>query len=110
MPMQNEKPPTLRTFVAYVEDQPGALNRIASLFRRSKFNIVSLNAGRTHDAGISRMTSVVEADDDKARRIEANLYKLVNVRSIEDITDQPSIVRDIALIKVSVGPGRRGEV
>jgi acetolactate synthase-1/3 small subunit len=108
--MQNEKPPTLRTFVAYVEDQPGVLNRIASLFRRRNFNIVSLNVGRTHDAGISRMTFVVEADDDKARRIEANLYKLVNVLSIEDITDQPSIVRDIALIKVSVGPERRGEV
>jgi acetolactate synthase-1/3 small subunit len=108
--MPNEKPLTLRTFVAYVEDQPGVLNRVASLFRRRNFNIVSLNVGRTHDPGVSRMTFVVEADDDKARRIEANLYKLVNVLSIEDITDQPSIVRDLALIKVSVGPERRGEV
>ena len=108
--MPNEKPLTLRTFVAYVEDQPGVLNRVASLFRRRNFNIVSLNVGRTHDPGVSRMTFVVEADDDKARRIEANLYKLVNVLSIQDITDQPSIVRDLALIKVSVGPERRGEV
>lgn len=108
--MPNEKPLTLRTFVAYVEDQPGVLNRVASLFRRRNFNIVSLNVGRTHDPGVSRMTFVVEADDDKARRIEANLYKLVNVLSIEDITDQASIVRDLALIKVSVGPERRGEV
>ena len=61
--------PTQRTFVAYVEDQPGVLNRIASLFRRRNFNIVSLNVGRTHEPGISRMTVVVEADDDKARRI-----------------------------------------
>jgi len=102
--------PTMRTFVAYVEDQPGVLNRIASLFRRRNFNIVSLNVGRTHEPGISRMTVVIEADDDKARRIEANLYKLVNVLSVEDITNQPNIVRDIALIKVKAPPEKRGEV
>jgi acetolactate synthase-1/3 small subunit len=102
--------PTLRTFVAYVEDQPGVLNRIASLFRRRNFNIVSLNVGRTHEPGISRMTVVIEADDDKARRIEANLYKLVNVLSVEDITKQPNIVRDIALIKVKAPPEQRSEV
>jgi acetolactate synthase-1/3 small subunit len=56
------------------------------------------------------MTFVVEADDDKARRIEANLYKLVNVLSVEDITDRASIARDLALIKVSVDADRRGEV
>jgi acetolactate synthase-1/3 small subunit len=101
---------TPHTFVAYVEDQPGVLNRIASLFRRRNFNIVSLNVGRTHEPGISRMTVVVEADDDKARRIEANLYKLVNVLSVEDITKQPNIVRDIALIKVKAPPEQRSEV
>jgi len=101
---------TLRTFVAYVEDQPGVLNRIASLFRRRNFNIVSLNVGRTHEPGISRMTVVVEADDDKARRIEANLYKLVNVLSVEEITDEPNIVRDLALIKVKAPPEKRSEV
>jgi acetolactate synthase-1/3 small subunit len=101
---------TLRTFVAYVEDQPGVLNRIASLFRRRNFNIVSLNVGRTHEPGISRMTVVVEADDDKALRIEANLYKLVNVLSVEDISRQPNIVRDIALIKVKAPPEKRSEV
>ncbi|HEY3495381.1 MAG TPA: acetolactate synthase small subunit [Polyangiaceae bacterium] len=103
-------PPSLRTFVAYVEDQPGVLNRIASLFRRRNFNIISLNVGRTQEPGVSRMTVVVEADDDKARRIEANLYKLVNVLSVEDITQKPSIVRDIALIKVSAPPEKRSEV
>jgi acetolactate synthase-1/3 small subunit len=102
--------PPLRTFVAYVEDQPGVLNRIASLFRRRNFNIVSLNVGRTHTPGVSRMTVVVEADDDKARRIEANLYKLVNVLSVEDITKAPNIVRDLALIKVHAPPEKRSEV
>ena len=100
----------LRTFVAYVEDKPGVLNRIASLLRRRVYNIVSLNVGRTHEPGVSRMTFVVEADDDKARRIEANLYKLVNVISIEDISRKPTVSRDLALIKVNVGPEKRAEV
>ena len=77
---------TQHTFIAYVEDQPGVLNRISSLFRRRVYNIVSLNVGRTHEQGVSRMTFVVEADDDQARRIEANLYKLVNVLHVEDTT------------------------
>lgn len=101
---------SMRTFVAYVEDQPGVLNRIASLFRRRGYNIVSLNVGRTHQTGISRMTFVVEADDDMGRRIEANLYKLVNVISVQDITYSESITRDLALIKVAVGADRRAEV
>ena len=103
-------PTTLRTFVANLEDKPGVLNRVASLFRRRAFNIVSLNVGRTHQPGVSRMTVVVEADDDIARIIEANLYKLVNVLSVEDITQKASVVRDLALIKVRVGPERRAEV
>ena len=102
--------PTLRTFVAYVEDRPGVLNRISSLFRRRGYNIVSLNVGRTHETGISRMTFRVEANEDSARRIEANLYKLVNVLSVEDITDKPSVSRDLALIKIAVGPAKRAEV
>ncbi len=80
-------PPTsFRTFIAYVEDLPGVLNRITSLLRRRNYNIVSLTVGRTERPGISRMTIVVEADDDAARSIEANLYKLVNVLWVEDTT------------------------
>jgi acetolactate synthase-1/3 small subunit len=100
----------LRTFVAYVEDKPGVLNRIASLFRRRNYNIVALNVGRTHEPGVSRMTFQVEADDDMARRIEANLYKMVNVLSIEDLSGKPRMVRDLALIKVAVSAERRREV
>jgi len=100
----------LRTFVAYVEDRPGVLNRISSLFRRRNYNIVSLNVGSTNEPGISRMTLRIAADDDMARRIEANLYKMVNVLSVEDITQKPSVSRDLALIKVNVGPEKRAEV
>ena len=100
----------LRTFVAYVEDKPGVLNRMASLFRRRNYNIISLNVGRTHEPGVSRMTFQVEATADQATRIEANLYKMVNVLSIQDITDVPRVVRDLALIKVNAAIERRGDV
>ncbi|HYQ15345.1 MAG TPA: acetolactate synthase small subunit [Polyangiaceae bacterium] len=102
--------PQTHTFVAYVEDQPGVLNRVTSLFRRRGYNIVSLNVGRTHQEGISRMTMVVEATDDTAVRIEANLYKMVNVLSVEDITHKQNVSRDMVLIKVKAAPERRSEI
>lgn len=101
---------SLRTFVVFVEDLPGVLNRVASLFRRRVYNIVSLNVGRTHEDGVSRMTIVVEADDDMARRIEANLYKLVNCLRVDDITNEPSVTRDLALIKVRATAEERPKV
>jgi acetolactate synthase-1/3 small subunit len=101
--------PTRRTFIVYVEDRPGVLNRVASLFRRRGYNIISLNVGRTHETGVSRMTMVVEADDDTARIMEANLYKLVNVLSVEDITHAPAVTLDLALIKSFVKPEQRAE-
>lgn len=96
--------------VAYVEDKPGVLNRVASLFRRRAFNINSLTVGRTEQEGVSRMTIVTDTDDVGARRVESNLYKLVNVLRVDDITDVPSVVRDLALIKVAVNSGNRTEV
>ena len=99
--------PQTHTFIAYVEDQPGVLNRVTSLFRRRGYNIVSLNVGRTNQEGVSRMTMVVEADDDKARRIEANLYKMVNVLSVEDITHKSNVSRDLVLLPYQAGRARR---
>ena len=101
---------TKHIFVAYVEDKPGVLNRVASLFRRRAFNIESLTVGHTEQGGVSRMTIVVDGDDLTARRIEANLYKLVNVLRVDDVTNQPSVVRDLALIKVAVTSANRTEV
>src|SRR5215813_15305673 len=99
-----------RTFIADVEDRPGTLNRVVSLFRRRSYNIDSLSVGRTERPGISLITMVVRADEDTARRIEANLYKLVNVLHVEDITDAPSVVRELAFIKVGAGHELRSEV
>jgi acetolactate synthase-1/3 small subunit len=100
------------TFIALVENKPGVLNRVASLFRRRNFNIESLAVGRTEKPEISRMTVVVDCPngDYDAHKIEANLYKLVNVIDVQDVTHQPSVTRDLALIKVKVGPEKRAEV
>jgi len=100
----------LNTYVVYVENKPGVLTRVASLFRRRAFNIDSLTVGRTEKPEVSRMTITVEADRDQARRIEANLYKLVNVLLVENITNQPSIVSDLAMIKVAATHEARSHV
>jgi len=100
----------LNTFVVYVENKPGVLTRVASLFRRRAFNIDSLTVGRTEKPEVSRMTITVEADHDQAKRIEANLYKLVNVLVVENITDLSVISRDLAMIKVSATHGERSHV
>jgi acetolactate synthase-1/3 small subunit len=101
---------THRTFIAYVEDKPGVLNRVTSVFRRRAYNIESLTVGRTHHAGVSRMTIVMEADDDSARRFVANLYKLVNVLYAEDTNSASTVERDLALIKVKTDSTSRPAV
>ena len=100
----------LNTYVVYVENKPGVLTRVASLFRRRAFNIDSLTVGRTEKPEVSRMTITAEADHDQARRIEANLYKLVNVLLVENITSEPAIVRDLAMIKVAATHEARSHV
>jgi acetolactate synthase-1/3 small subunit len=98
------------TFAVYVDNKPGVLNRVASLFRRRAFNIESLTVGHTHEPGISRMTVVVETDEYGARRLEANLYKLVPVRRVENLSSRAQISRDLALIKVTAGGDTRAQV
>lgn len=98
------------TFVVTVEDLPGVLNRIASLFRRRGFNIESLTVGHSDRPGVSRMTLVALTDAAGAARFAAHLYKLVNVISVEDITDKPAVFRDLAMIKVAAPQERRPEI
>ena len=88
------------TVVALVENEPGVLNRVASLFRRRAFNIDSLTVGRTHRPHISRMTIRVVAGPEYARKIANNLQKLVNVIDVRVLDNQPHVERDLALIKV----------
>lgn len=91
---------TLHTFVVYVEDRPGVLNRVSSLFRRRGFNIESLSVGHSETPGVSRMTIVVATDAGGSARMRAHLWKLVHVMRVEDISEQPAIVRELALIKL----------
>ena len=100
----------LNTFVVYVENKPGVLTRVASLFRRRAFNIDSLTVGRTEKPEVSRMTIVVDADPDEAHRVEANLYKLVNVLLVENVTGKPAICRDLAIIKVPASQNERSQI
>jgi acetolactate synthase-1/3 small subunit len=100
----------MNTFVVLVENVPGVLTRVASLVRRRGFNIESLTVGHTETDDVSRMTIVVDTDDLGARRVVANLYKLLNVLRVDNITNQSQVVRDLALIKVSATPQTRAEV
>ena len=97
-------------FVVDVEDEPGALARISSLFRRRGFNIVSLTVGATERPGVSRMTIVVDAPDVAARRIEAHLWKLVNVIRVEDVTRAAAVRRELVMVKVAAEAEARTHV
>ena len=98
------------TLVILVEDKPGVLNRVASLFRRRNFNIESLTVGHTHVDGISRMTIVVAGDEFGIERLISYLYKLVNVIQVDDLSAKPMVSRDLAMIKVTTTSQNRAEV
>jgi len=108
--LPNLGPRPSQTLIVHVQDQPGALNRIVSLFRRRAFNIDSLTVGRTERPGISRITLVVQADDETARRLETHLYKLVEVLRVEDVSEAAAVVREMAFVKVAAPAARRGEL
>jgi acetolactate synthase-1/3 small subunit len=110
MTIDAAKTPTQHIFTAFLEDKPGVLSRVTALFSRRNYNIVSLAVGRTRVPGISRMTVVVETDPTSARLVEANLYKLVNVLRVEDVTHEPTVVREITLIKVNADIEARAKV
>lgn len=99
------------TLIALVEDKPGVLTRVASLFRRRNYNIESLTVGHTETPGVSRMTIVMDNTQTNVQKVVQNLYKLVNVIQVEDITEEPAVTRDLALIKVQADRGgSRSEV
>jgi acetolactate synthase-1/3 small subunit len=94
----------LHTFVALVQDKPGVLTRVASLFRRLSINIVSLTVGESENADTSRMTIVCEAPENAAHRIRASLYKLETTVHVDEVNRSEAVVRELCLIKVAVGP------
>ena len=90
----------MQTIIAYVENKPGVLNRVASLTRRLAINIDSLTVGPTENEEVARMTICAHTDERGALRLEASLEKLVDVLLAENISDRSRLERDLALIKV----------
>ena len=101
---------TKHTVVALVEDRPGVLNRVASLFRRRGFNIESLAVGPTEEEGLSRMTIVVDGATTVVEQVEKQLYKLIDVVKVADITHKGVVARELLLLKVRASNGKRMEV
>ena len=98
------------TVVALVEDRPGVLTRVASLFRRRGFNIHSLAVGTTEDEGVSRMTIVVDGADNIVDQVEKQLFKLIDVIQVSDLSGEETVDREMALIKVRAGTANRHEL
>lgn len=98
------------TMIAWMEDKPGVLNRVASLFRRRNFNIESLAVGHSETPGISRMTFVARGNDRELRQVQTQLDKLINVVDIQDVSEEPVVMRELALIKVKASNGNRAQV
>jgi acetolactate synthase-1/3 small subunit len=98
------------TLVALVQDNPGVLTKVAMLFRRRGFNIASLNVGHSEVPGVSRMTIVIEGRGSHIRQCEKQLYKLVEVLKVSDLTDEPRVDKEVALIRVSARSIERAEV
>ncbi len=98
------------TLAVLVENKPGVLNRVASLFRRRQFNIESLTVGHTDQPDISRMTIVTDCTDIEIERLTAYLYKLVNVLQVNDLTHVPNVARDLAMIKVNASIENRTHI
>ena len=98
------------TLIALMEDKPGVLNRISSLFQRRNYNIESLTVGHSEAPGISRMTIVVNGDNRIVEQVVKQLCKLINVTRVVNVSDEPTVIRELALIKVKASPGTRSEI
>jgi acetolactate synthase-1/3 small subunit len=101
---------TKHTLVALVENKPGVLNRVASLFRRRGFNIESIAVGHSELPNISRMTIVVDGKTTSVEQVRKQLEKVIDVVRVTEISSDDMISRELALIKVKTTPSTRSEV
>ena len=110
MTSSNGTRPAHHTVVAIVEDKPGVLQRVAGLFRRRGFNIESLAVGPTEIEGLSRMTIIVDGASAPVEQVEKQLYKLIDVVKVSDLTHEDAITRELALLKVRCNNVNRHEL
>ncbi len=101
---------TKHTLIALMEDRPGVMNRVVSLFRRRGFNIESLSVGMSEIPNISRMTVVVVGTSEIVEQAIKQLYKIVNVLKVIKAPEEQSVIRELALIKVSTNQNTRAEI
>ncbi len=101
---------TKHTLVALVEDKPGVLNRMASLFRRRGFNIESIAVGRSEIPHLSRMTIIVDGTTAMVEQVRKQLDKVIDVVKVSDITEEDVVARELALIKVKATSSTRSEI
>ena len=101
---------TKQTISVLVEDEAGVLTRIAGLFARRGFNIESLAVGPAEQSGVSRITMVVPGDEKVVEQLIKQLYKLISVLKVQDISQQPCVERELMLIKVNATASNRAEV
>jgi acetolactate synthase-1/3 small subunit len=96
--------------VAIVNNRPGVLNRVASLMRARNFNIESLAVSHTDATDISRMTITLRGDDVLVEQATKQLYRLIDVLKVQDLTSEPTVEHELALVKVRVSEASRAEV
>ena len=96
--------------VAIVNNRPGVLNRVASLMRARNFNIESLAVSHVDDPEVSRMTITLHGDDVNVEQATKQLYKLIDVMKVQDVTDDPTVQHELVLVKVRATDRNRGEL
>lgn len=98
------------TISVLVNDQPGVLARVANLFSQRGFNIDSITVGQSEEKGLSRMIIVTRGDERTAQQIIKQLYKLIDVIKVQNLSEHPMVARELALIKVDATPATRAEI
>ena len=101
---------TKQTISVLVEDEAGVLTRISGLFARRGFNIESLAVGSAEQSGVSRITMVVPGDEKVVEQLIKQLYKLISVLKVQDISQQPCVERELMLIKINATASNRAEI
>jgi acetolactate synthase-1/3 small subunit len=98
------------TLIAIVLDKPGVLNRVSSLMRARNFNIDSLAVSRTDQADVSRMTITLHGDDVAVEQAAKQLYRLIDVLKVQDVTSDPVVAQELALVKIRATDANRAEI
>jgi acetolactate synthase I/III small subunit len=98
------------TLLVLVNDQPGVLARVAGLFARRGYNIDSITVGPSEEEGLSRMTIVTTGDEQTLEQVMKHLHKLIDVIKVQDISSEPMVGRELALIKVAANASSRPEI